>query len=134
MAFCLFLNIYAVKKAYGDAVVSQVISVYDGDTFTVDIDEFPPIIGEKVSVRIAGIDTPEIRSKSPEVKEKALLARFYTEIALGKAKEIVLKNIRRDKYFRILAKVIVDGKDLAQDLIKNGLAIKYNGGKKPSWE
>jgi endonuclease YncB( thermonuclease family) len=133
LSFCLFFNIYAAKKTYGDVRVSQVVSVYDGDTFKVDIDDFPPIVGEKVSIRIAGIGTPEIRSKNSKVKEKALLARFYTEIALSAAKEIVLRNMRRDECFGILADVELDGKDLARDLIRNGLAVKYNGGKRPRW-
>jgi endonuclease YncB( thermonuclease family) len=42
-------------------------------------------------------------------------------------KKIVLKNVWRDKYFRLLATVEVDGKSVGDELIKAGLAVKYDG-------
>ena len=49
---------------------------------------------------------------------------------LKDAKKITLNNMKRGKYFRIAADVIVDGENLADILIQAGLAIEYNGGKK----
>lgn len=45
-------------------------------------------------------------------------------------KKIELYNLGRDKYFRLLASVKVGDIDVADFLIKKGLAKKYNGGKK----
>jgi len=47
---------------------------------------------------------------------------------------IKLLEPRRDKYFRILAKVMADGKEVAQELVSAGFAVPYNGqGKKKDW-
>ena len=41
---------------YGTATVSKVISVYDGDTFRVDVDSLPPIVGKNIPIRLKGVD------------------------------------------------------------------------------
>ena len=46
---------------YGTVTVSKVISVYDGDTFRVNIDSLPPIVGKNIPIRVNGVDTPEIQ-------------------------------------------------------------------------
>ncbi len=119
----------AADQTYGDITASRVIRVYDGDTFYVDIDDWPPIVGKKVGIRVYGIDTPDSRGTKGEEKERARTAKRFTEHML-KNKKVELKNIRRGKYFRIVADVYVDGKSLADLLIKNGLAKPYFGGKK----
>jgi endonuclease YncB( thermonuclease family) len=43
---------------------------------------------------------------------------------------IELKNMQRGKYFRIVADVHVDDKNLADMLIENNLAVRYDGGTK----
>ena len=45
-----------------------------------------------------------------------------------------LKNMKRGKYFRIIADVEVDGVDLGSLLIEEGLARPYSGGKRGEWE
>jgi Staphylococcal nuclease homologue len=47
--------------------------------------------------------------------------------------KIELAEPRCDKYFRILAKVMADGQEVAQELVKTGLAVSYDGGKKRNW-
>ena len=49
---------------------------------------------------------------------------------LKDARQIVLKNTKRGKYFRIAADVIVDGETLGDILIEAGMAVRYDGGKK----
>ena len=120
-------------KTYGDVLVDGITSIYDGDTFRCTIKDYPPIIGERIGVRVYGIDTPELRDKCEEVKEKARAAKQFTVSMLRSAKKIELRNLRRDKYFRILAEVYVDGKSLAQELIKAGHAKPYDGGTKADW-
>ncbi|MCG8563557.1 MAG: thermonuclease family protein [Desulfobacterales bacterium] len=119
--------------SYGNAHVSRVRSVYDGDTFRCDIDGWPPVAGVNISVRISGIDTPEKRGSSDRVKKLARAARDLTVRELGRAGEVELRNIRRGKYFRLLAEVYVDGRSLADILIGSGLAKVYDGGTKPAW-
>lgn len=103
---------------------------YDGDTLTFDIPNVHALIGKKISVRVAHLDTPEIRGKLPCEKEAARVAQRLIENLLKNAKRIDLTNIDRDKYFRILADVIVDGRSVKDLLLKNNLAYAYEGGTK----
>ncbi|NHN38952.1 thermonuclease family protein [Pseudomaricurvus alcaniphilus] len=123
----------SLPKSYGHAVVDHVVGVYDGDTITVTIEDWPKIIGDSVGVRIAGVDTPEIRGKCPGEKSLAMKARAYTRTAVTTGKRVELRNLRRDKYFRILADVCVDGASVAQGLVDAGLGYGYVGKKKQSW-
>ena len=118
---------------YGTVTVSKVISVYDGDTFRVNIDSLPPIVGKNIAIRVNGVDTPEIRGKCQYEKNLALKARDFVRGKLANAKEIKLTNLQRGKYFRVVANVLVDGVSLEQELLDNKLAYEYSGGKKLSW-
>ena len=118
------------SKSY---TVEKIISVYDGDTFRADIRGLPEIIGKNIAIRILGIDTPEIKGKCEEEKIIAIKARDFARKALFNAKTITLKNLKRDKYFRLLADVYFDDIDLADALLVNNLAVKYSGKKKSSW-
>ena len=120
-------------KDYGNVTVSEVTSIYDADTFRVNIDGYPPIVGERVPVRVLGVDAPELRGKCESEKIKAREAKQFTVQALRSAKTIELRNMQRGKYFRILADVYVDGKNLADNLIKSGHARAYDGGKRLGW-
>ena len=105
------------------------IDNYDGDTITFDIPQAPPIVGKNMKIRIRGIDTPELkRSKCQSEKKMALQAKNRVQALLGKARVINLYHIQRGKYFRFLADVEFDGKDLGQLLLKEKLAIEYFGG------
>jgi endonuclease YncB( thermonuclease family) len=121
------------KPQYGTVTVSKVISVYDGDTFRVNIDSLPPIVGKNIPIRVNGVDTPEIRGKCQYEKNLALEARDFVRAKLANAKEIKLTNLQRGKYFRVVANVLVDGVSLEQELLDNNLAYEYSGGKKLSW-
>ncbi len=103
---------------------------YDGDTITVQIPGVHPLLGRDIPVRVYGIDTPEMRGKAPCEKERAKEARDLVRDVLTKAKQIELRNLQRDKYFRILAEVVADGVALRQKLIDAKLAYPYDGGTK----
>lgn len=100
---------------------------YDADTITFDIPNVHPLIGDNISVRVRHIDTPEIKGKLPCEKDAARTAKRLIENTLKNAKKIHLENADKDKYFRILADVIVDGKPLKDLLLKNNLAYSYEG-------
>ena len=130
----LFISLNSTAKPqYGTVIVSKVISVYDGDTFRVNIDSLPPIVGKNIPIRVNGVDTPEIRGKCQYEKNLALEARDFVRAKLSNAKEIKLTNLQRGKYFRVVANVVVDGVSLEQELLDNKLAYEYDGGKKLSW-
>ncbi len=121
------------KDGYGDCLVSRIVNVYDGDTFRCDIDEMPHIIGKNISVRVRGIDTPEMNDKNPYTKARAIDAREFAKRKLMTAEKVELRNLDRDKYFRILADVYADGQSLAKMLLEAGLANEYDGGTKEQW-
>jgi len=121
------------RPQYGSLSVSKVNSVYDGDTFRVDLDTLPPIIGKNIRIRVNGVDAPEIKGKCQYEKDLAVKARDFVRDKLTSAKHINLTNMQRGKYFRIVAYVFVDGVSLSQLLLDNQLAYKYTGGKKNSW-
>lgn len=117
-------------KTYGCIVVTEVTSIYDGDTFRVNIDGYPALIGSRMGIRVNGIDTPEMRGKCQKEKALARAAKQFTVAHLRAAKTIELRNMKRGKYFRIVADVYVDGKNLGKMLIDQGLAVVYDGGHK----
>ena len=104
------------NKPYPDVTVSRLLRVIDGDTFACDIDEHSAIAGKNISIRIRGIDTPELRSKDPEERQSAALEKQRLSGLLHSAHIIELRNIDRDKYFRIDADVYLDGEPLLPKL------------------
>ena len=120
----------AHAESYGDYQGAVYVRNYDGDTITFNLPGLHPIIGEKISIRVNGIDTPEIKGKCEKEKYDAQQAKEMVADILKDADQIVLRNMERGKYFRIAADVIVDGENLADILIEAGMAVKYNGGKK----
>lgn len=117
-------------KTYGSVVVSEVTSIYDGDTFRVNLDGYPDIIGTRIGIRVNGIDTPEMRGKCQKEKDLARAAKQLTVAQLRAAKKIELRNMKRGKYFRIVADVYVDGVNLGDLLIAKSFAVVYDGGHK----
>jgi micrococcal nuclease len=116
----------------------RVIKVYDADTITIasklPYNESPMY---RLSVRLNGIDTPEMKGKdiSDEEKNAAKVARdFVYNLVFNKF--VRLENIQSEKYGRILADVYIGDIHLNELLIKDRYAVKYDGGtkKKPvSW-
>lgn len=121
----------SLAKTYDELIVSEIVSIYDGDTFRVTLDgDMPRIFGENISIRVANIDTPELRAKCENEKKLARKAKQFTVQKLREAKVIVLKSVQRGKYFRIVADVYLDGVPLSNQLLDHKLAVAYSGGKK----
>ena len=110
----------------------RVIKVYDADTITIAAKlPYPESPLYRLSVRLDGIDTPEMKGKgvSDEEKQSAKLAReFVANLTLNKV--VRLENIASEKYGRILADVYVGDIHLNSILIKERYAVKYDGGTK----
>lgn len=110
-----------------------VVSVYDGDTLTVDVPDVPAVFGDDVGVRVLGIDTPEMRGGTPETRRLAVQARDHVRDLCPVGSAVMLRDVARDKYFRILARVECGGVDVAAELLRLGLAREYDGGTKGEW-
>lgn len=114
-------------------VPGKVLSVLDGDTVTVRLHIW---IGQDVEthVRIAGIDTPEMKGKCAKEREMAAAARAALEHLLADS-TITLTNIRHEKYAgRVMAEAVNGaGVDLAAYLTEKGFARPYAGKKRLGW-
>ena len=108
----------------------SVASVYDGDTFKINLNCSLAVYCEKVPVRVRGVDTPEIKGKTQREKKLAQQAKEFTKEFLN-VRPVSLSNCGRDKYFRLLCDVQNgEGKDLARELIKRDFGYSYQGGTK----
>ncbi|WP_337747463.1 thermonuclease family protein [Victivallis vadensis] len=104
------------SKLYPDVKVSRLLQILDGDTFACDIDEHSAIAGKNISIRLRGINTPELKSRNEEERKFANLEKQRLSDLLNKAQVIELRNLGRDKYFRINADVYIDGEPLLPKL------------------
>ena len=114
-----------------------VIKVRDGanspqkrDTFVINIANVPDVFGKNIAVRIRGIDTTELNDKREEIRKISIQAKEELERLLYSGNKIILYDLGRDKYFRLLASVKVGNIDVAEYMINRGLAKSYDRGKK----
>ena len=120
----------------------KIVSCYDADTCRVNLprsafndDWAYELFGHNIPIRVEGIDTPEIKGKCQKEKDLAYEARDLVRDLLNNAQTITLaiaddpKEVR-GKYFRIVGRIIVDGQDLSEVLIKRQMAVPYDGGTK----
>lgn len=142
----------------GMTYTARLVDVHDGDTVTVIAEVFPSVVF-KFHVRLVGIDSPEMTSKTPAVKDLAERARLRlvslltggtvvlphgghltrTEMMNLLQKQVHLVSVRcqnMDKYGRVLAEVS-QGESLQHAglvLLQEGLARPYAGGTKDVFE
>ena len=103
--------------------------IVDGDTFDCCLDLGFDVKLHKQRVRLAGIDTPESRTRDLAEKKLGLAAKErLKELCTGKFK---VKSLGKGKYGRILGIPYTEnGKDICKILIKEGHAVEYDGGTK----
>jgi micrococcal nuclease len=111
--------------------VRKVENVVDGDTIDVLIDLGFDILFQS-RVRLAGIDTPESRTKDLKEKTLGLESKEYLKKHLKDAKSVVIKTEKMDsseKYGRILGWVYINGEteSLNDKMINDGYAWGYMG-------
>lgn len=108
----------------------RVIKVYDGDTITVAscIPESKTKI-YKFSIRLRGIDSPEIKGSSIVEKQRAFASRDALQAKIM-YKYVDIRNVSIEKYGRLLADVYIDSICINEWMIENDLAVTYDGGKK----
>ena len=105
----------------------HVIKVYDGDTITIASKmpyENSPLF--RFSVRLNGIDTPEIKSKNETEKILAKKARdSLSQLIMNK--HVTLQNVKNEKYGRILADVYLGELHLNKWMIDQSFGVEYDG-------
>lgn len=110
----LLLTILLCGCATQDRV--DLVRVVDGDTIDVEIG------GKKESVRIIGIDAPEMNFQSNNPECGALEAKLKLEEMLDGTLIHLVTSIgeNRDKYDRLLRYVEISGIDVGELLLKQG--------------
>lgn len=108
--------------------------VYDGDTILLKEPALPwPL--SNVSIRLRGIDTPELRGKCDAEVQKAYAAKQHLKDLIGLSKTLTLTDYKWDKYGgRINANLVVNGINISDAMISGGYAMPYFGfGVKTDW-
>ena len=123
----------SLEKFIPDLKYGKVIKVYDGDTITA----LCPVLNSnnkqiyKFSIRIRGIDCPELRTTNVTEKEISQKARrFVNERLMHKL--VRFTNVSFDKYGRILCNVFINNINISTQLCEQRLAVSYLGGTKKS--
>lgn len=100
------------------------VTVVDGDT----------VDSAGVRYRLTGFDTPELRGRcsAETALARAATERLRTLIAAAHAVELRGTGAR-DRYGRTLSSLVLDGHDVGEVLISEGLAREYHGGRRQPW-
>lgn len=111
--------------------IKKIERVIDGDTFICEID-LGFNISLKQSVRLFGINAPEIHTSNEDVKKYGLRAKVKLEEYLSKGSEIIIETQKPDsteKYGRVLGEVYVVGEPLTGNeyMQVNNYAWSYDG-------
>ena len=109
-----------------DPTVSKIIEVIQGDRFIVDIAEPHELAGSGVTIFLKDIDAPDAIKSCPKQMELGEKVKGIVAQKLADAQSIKLKNFRKTNK-GIRTQVIVDGKDLGEELISKGYASNEYG-------
>lgn len=118
------------KRFIPDIQYAKVVKVYDGDTITVAC-KYPKRSTQlyRFSVRLAGIDAPEMNADScierveANISKRALHKLVFNET-------VRLDNVRTEKYGRLLADVYIRDLHINSWLLEHDYAVPYFGGAK----
>ena len=111
----------------------EVTRIIDGDTVDGIIDLGFDIL-TRVRVRLAGIDTPESRTRNLEEKKYGIEAKEKLEELIDAADELSIQSHGKGKFGRVLGTLYNNGNSINQTLIDEGYAIEYRGSRKMSAE
>ena len=115
LGLCFFAVLLLPKASLGQTSEKVVItSCYDGDTCTSST-------GEKI--RLACIDTPELRGKRAEPVTAKAARDYLRELVVGR--QVTVRRITTDRYGRTVAELFVNGSNVQQQLVASGHASIY---------
>ncbi len=112
--------------------VKSIDRIVDGDTIDISID-LGFDLTKKERVRLAGIDTPEKRTKDQKEKEMGYQATEFLEMHLMEATKLTVRTEKDGKFGRMLGwlyKTDEDTTSINQIMIDKGYAWAYDGGTK----
>lgn len=99
-----------VQALAGTEFVARVLTVYEGDRVMIHYE------GKNEMVALRDVDCPEL--KQPYGKQ----AKHVTAAYIAN-REVVVRELKRDRQGKITADILLhDGRNIAQELVKEGLA------------
>jgi micrococcal nuclease len=116
--------------------VKSMVKIIDGDTFDCILDLGFDVLLE-ARVRMAGIDTPESRTRDLIEKQFGLASKKYLIERIEAAQDIIVRtelDNEKGKFGRILGTVYLDDVDVNQQMITDGYAVGYHGQSKDDIE
>ena len=126
------------RKSCYNFRVTEIVKVIDGDTIDVVID-LGFNLSKKERVRIAGVDTPEKRTRNKEEKALGIDATYWLknelETAITGADDLIIRTELvggTGKYGRLLGWCYIGDSDVSlnERMIEQGYAWEYDGGTK----
>jgi len=108
----LFLFLLFLTSVANAQLVGKVVSIADGDTFTMLVDN------EQIKVRLHGIDCPEKSQPYGNVAKEFLSSSIFGKV-------VSVKKLDVDRYGRTIGMVTVDGVNINEKLLEEGLAWHY---------
>ncbi len=114
LAWLLMLTMLLAGSVFAGELKGKVIRVADGDTLTILIEP----IKLDMPVRLSGIDAPEKGMPFGQVSKTSL-----SDLAFGKLATVIWG--KKDKYGRIVGKVLIDGQDVNLEQVNRGLAWHF---------
>ena len=109
--------------------IKEVVKVVDGDTVDLNID-LGFNLTKKERVSLAGIDTPESRTRDLKEKELGIEAKEFLERRLSDGENLKVKTEKDGKYGRMLGWIYISETNINKEMVQRGYAWEYDGGKK----
>ena len=103
------LNIFSPSILIASPSTTFIKSCYDGDTCTTSK-------GEKI--RLACIDTPEIRGTRAQPTEAMAARDFLNEIIRGET--VTIRRVTDDRYGRTVGELFKNGLNIQEMIVENG--------------
>lgn len=132
ISFSLGMRECSASEDYGP-YRATVVRVIDGDSVVLDVHIWPGLT-QQINLRLAGINTPELRAKNACEKKEAERVKAFVEGALQPGLVVAITDVELGKFAgRALGRIHVHGHDLGQHMIHRGYAREYDGGARDAW-
>ncbi len=126
----LCLSVSLAHADYGP-YRAELIRVIDGDTIVVDVQIWPDL-RYRATVRLAGVNAPELRRGDECERAAARRAKAFVEAFLASG-DIVIDDVTPGRLGRMIAAVKSGARDLGQALLDAGLARPFTRGGWRPW-
>ncbi len=131
MRFAFLIAAALVALTTGAARAEDIPAVvaywHDPDTVIVNIPGIPfKVLSYHLRIRLDGVDGPEIDDPNPIIRAWSVAGRDYASQLAPPGTEVLLKNVKKDDYFRLDATIPVAISDVAAELQKRNYVRPFD--------